>query len=269
MDHLTDIYDASTQEDLDDRDLAASGELLQKMASEEGIDLDTFSASDTADLLVMLQGGKVAGAQNNPEQGTTKEAAMDDDKTQDALTHADVARELAKIAQANNVDLTDVPRETLFEWYDNLAAQMQDPEYQAKVAEEQAKLAEADGLGRYMARSFWDEISKLAEDEKDEDKKEEKKEDKMPPFMKKKEEDKEEKKESSAMAGIRNLLVKRASAKSPDGDVEAEALKIAREYVASNGINPDTGEPLSKDEQFKVAAQERAAEILREKGYIK
>lgn len=159
MDDLNDIFTnpeeaAGDSADELDMALATGGEVLQKIASEEGIDLDALGEDDIADLLVQLQGGQ-AGVS---EPDHTKEASQNTMSYDNEITYADVAAELAKTASANGIDLDQVSREEYHQAFDALAEQMSDPSYFEKKAEAQEKLAEADAIGRAMARSFLDEL---------------------------------------------------------------------------------------------------------------
>jgi hypothetical protein len=141
-------------------ELAASGEILQKMAEAEGIDINALSDEDIASLLIELQGGeKVATAtpNNDPNPKQTKEASMENE-----LTNADVAVELAKIAQANGIDLDEIEREEYHEAFDKLAERMSDPTYYEEKLAQEEKLAESEALGRHMAQAFVDELNKSA-----------------------------------------------------------------------------------------------------------
>lgn len=161
MEDLNDIFDpsdsAGDSADELDMELALSGEILQKMAQAEGIDLDTLSEGDIADLLAMVQGEKVAASHDSPNPlehaEETKKASHN---MSNELTVADVAAEMGKIAMAEGIDLSQVPREEYTEAFDKLAERMQDPTY----FEMNEKLAEADAIGRHMAHSFVDELEK-------------------------------------------------------------------------------------------------------------
>lgn len=157
MDNLNEIFSRATQSDLD-TELAAAGELLQKVAEAEGIDLSQLSDDDVAELMVDLMPSKIA---EEPEKGEDKKASIPE-----GLTFADVAVELSKAAAAEGVDLTQLSREDYHAAFDAVATRMASPEFasEKQAAEEaQAKLAEADALGRVMARAFMDEQAKIAE----------------------------------------------------------------------------------------------------------
>lgn len=158
MENVTDIFDNETRggsEDLD-VDLSNAGLLLQKLAEEEGVDLNSLSDADVADLLTDLLPGE--NAQNNDGEPQQKESsAMSDTTVPEHLTYADVAVELAKFAADNGIDLNAVSREEYHDAFSALSERMQDPDYlQAKVAEYEVneKVAEAQYIGREMALSF-------------------------------------------------------------------------------------------------------------------
>ncbi len=151
MNDLNEIFSRATQSDLD-TEIAAAGELLQKVAYEQGVDLSSLSDDDVAelmmDLMPQVQGEKTAGYY-----------------TDETVTYADVAVELSKVAADNGVELTDLSREDYHAAFDAIAAEMASPDYvYVKQAEEEAnsKLAEADAIGRYMARSYMDELEKIS-----------------------------------------------------------------------------------------------------------
>jgi hypothetical protein len=185
MDRETDIFDQDVQEgsssgDLD-VDLANAGHVLQKLAEEIDVDLNTLPDADVATLVRDLLPDRV-DAQTTQE--TRKEASMSTEtETQPETTidlpaeptYADVAVELAKIAAAEGIDLATVPREDYTQAFSDLAEKMADPEYgRAKQAEDE-KLAAAYVQGQRMADGFLDRL-KEAEDEdekKDKERKEE------------------------------------------------------------------------------------------------
>ena len=285
MDDPTDIF-ASTPDDLD-VDLANAGVLLQKLAAEQGVDLNALSDVDVADLLTDLMPGEPAATA--PE--TQKESAMADTTTTapqipNELTYADVAAELAKVAAAEGIDMSGVSREEYHEAFDALATRMTTPEFAAEKtaeAETAEKLAEADLIGRQMAASFIAAI-KTAEEEPAEEKTEK---------AEKAEKDEEKK------AGFRSMAYA-ARAKDLAGKAKAHVLKHkrtigevaggsaaagagygagrvhekhkksfdesvverAREILAESGINPDTGDKIAE-----VDVDAAAVELLKQNGY--
>lgn len=149
-------YDNLIDEDTlgTDADLVHAGQILGEIAKTAGVDLNDLSDGDIADLLVQLQGG--AQPQSKLAADTAGENTMSNQ-----ITYADVAAELAKIAQDQGIDMSKVSREEYHEAYDAMALQMQQPDYaEQKLAQDEAmaKLAEADVIGRQMAQSFMDEM---------------------------------------------------------------------------------------------------------------
>jgi hypothetical protein len=163
MDNLNELFEQATDGGDVDTEIAAAGELLQKIAAEQNINLDELSADDVAELIVELM-PQVKQAQ--AQAGQPAAASVPNQ-----ITHADVAAEMGKLAAAEGVDLGSLSRPEYHDLYDRVAQYLTSPEAQAeKVAEDEAraKLAEADTLGRVMARAFMDEQEKIAltEDEK-------------------------------------------------------------------------------------------------------
>ena len=127
-------------------------ELFEKTAAAEGIDLDEMSDEDLAELyehyvenVLPLQ----------LDGGSEKEAA------------AQVFDLFQKTAAAEGIDLdemSDDEIEGLYEHYveNVLPLQIGDEDAEEKVADAQEKLAEAEILGRHMARAYADEIDKVA-----------------------------------------------------------------------------------------------------------
>lgn len=157
MDDMNEIFSSATQGDLD-VELAAAGEMLQKIAEEQGVDLNELSDDDVAELMVDLMpkaasdGGYVAEA----GQGSSIPGE---------LTFADVAVELSKRASDEQIDLSSLSREDYHAAFNAVASSMTSPDYayeKQAEAEATSKLAEADALGRFMARAFVDEQDKIA-----------------------------------------------------------------------------------------------------------
>lgn len=337
MDNLNEIFSTATQGDLD-TELAAAGEMLQKIAEEQGIDLSELDDKDIAELMVDLM-PKVAEEHDKDEpkpeaKAEAKDEKKDDEKKAAALpaevTFADVAVELSKRAAAEEIDLSKLSRDEYHEAYNLVAQSMTSPEYAIEKqaeAEAAAKLAEADALGRHMARSFMDEQAKIAGAKVADAKtvqemprsktptkalfgRPETAKDKVESVGRKL----REKAVGAAKAG--DEAIQRGGAKLisklPDAvksrlggisaggaraaglgagalgaaglgaaaygakklmdgddkkkrsaDVEAEAIELARSFLAENGIDPDTGAKVASNE-----AIERANELLREHGYI-
>lgn len=122
---------------------------IVKIAEEEGVDLDDLSDEQVQELIEELVEEQAERNERNEGGEEVKEAH---------LTYADVAHELAKIAQVNGIDITQVSAEEYNAAFDKLASEMSDPSYW----ESQQKIAEADYIGRVMAQSFYDESQKIA-----------------------------------------------------------------------------------------------------------
>lgn len=157
--YLHQIFAAAGGQDIDP-DVAAAGALLSKVAEEQGVNLDDFSDDEIGGMLSDIMGGE------SDEGGESGEGAVSAEppaaKTASDLTVADVSAELAKTAAAEGVDLTELSREDYHQAFNWQLEQMQNPSYfETKVAM-QEKVAEADMLGRVMAHSFNDELTKVA-----------------------------------------------------------------------------------------------------------
>lgn len=170
MDDMNEIFSRATDADLD-VEMAAAGELLQKIAEQEGIDLSQLSDEDVAELMVDLlpktaaDEGEHESAREESSEDRKEKKKKEEAKMASQITFADVAVELNKVAASEGIDLDALDRSEYHELFDIVAESMQDPEYmENKVAQDEAtaKLAEADALGRYMARAFMDEQEKIA-----------------------------------------------------------------------------------------------------------
>lgn len=226
MDSVTELFDNPASEELD-VDLANASHALQKLAGEMNIDLSSLTDDEVAGLLrQLLPEDKVASVEHQPEES----AQMPEQQEQQTqITDADVARELAKVAAANNIDWSQVSREEATEAYIKLAERMTSGEYFAEQAareEEAQKLAEAKEQGVAMADGFLARLSeagfpgtKVAEDMPEDDKE-------MEPEKKDK---KDEEKEKEAAEKLAALLNKRAGMVPPVRKLEAlgEAVRSA------------------------------------------
>lgn len=175
----TQEYLRSMYGDDPDAGMALAAETLSKIAAEEDFDLNSLDDDQIAGLMQTLMGAEDTGDSGKQDDNKAEEtqeqpdgqqqdqqevAVAEPEKTSSntAATLADVAVELAKIAAAEGFDLNTLSPEQRVEIVQDLAAQMSDPGYQQKVAEAQEKLAEADLIGRAMARSFDDEMKKIS-----------------------------------------------------------------------------------------------------------
>lgn len=147
FDHLLD----PSAEELD-AEIAAAGAILEKLAQEEGVDLESLPEGEVATLLAEMVPSL---AQHEP---ITKEANMTDQ-----ITTQDVHFELTKVAADMDVDLTKLSRDEYNEAFEAMLEEMQSPDWEEKVAAEEearAKIAEAEFIGQAMGDAF---LAKLAE----------------------------------------------------------------------------------------------------------
>lgn len=158
MERVTDIFEEDTETSVEDLDidLANASHVLQKIAEQEGIDIDTLSDEDVANLLTeLLPPEKIASHPQEHQKEETMSTTIPNE-----ITNADVAVELGKIAQAEGIDLNEISREEYHAAFEDLAYRMSDPSYfEEKVASEQ-RLAEGREFGAAMAEGF---VAKLAE----------------------------------------------------------------------------------------------------------
>lgn len=158
MERVTDIFEEDTETSVEDLDidLANASHVLQKIAEQEGIDIDILSDEDVANLLTeLLPPEKIASHPQEPQKEETMSTTIPNE-----ITNADVAVELGKIAQAEGIDLNEISREEYHAAFEDLARRMSDPSYfEEKVASEQ-RIAEGREFGAAMAEGF---VAKLAE----------------------------------------------------------------------------------------------------------
>lgn len=140
----------------EEQKIAEATQVLQKIAEEEGVDLNSLSEDQQNALL-----GQLVGEEGGEDTGDGDAGGEEVDKAA-SLTPYDVHQELSKVAQVEGIDLNQVDREEYNAAFDKLAEDMRDPSYFEKRAEEQQKIAEADAVGRVMAHSFHDELNKIA-----------------------------------------------------------------------------------------------------------
>lgn len=135
-------------------------ELFEKTASSEGIDLDELADDDLAALFEHYVESVLPEqlAEEEYEEGE-KEASADD-----------VLDLFEKTASDEGIDLDEMSDEDLVDLYEHYVenilpeqlADGLDDEDEEKVADAQEKLAEAEILGRHMARAYMDEMDKEA-----------------------------------------------------------------------------------------------------------
>jgi hypothetical protein len=187
----------------EDLEKAAAVRLFEKAASAEGVNLDELSEGDVNDLFNRFisanQSTKEASAMNNEivelfektaaAEGIDLEDMSDEDLAElynhyvenvlpeqieaaegekDASADDAVVQMFQKTASAEGIDLSEFDQEELeglFAHYveNVLPLQLGDADTTDKVADAQEKLAEAEILGRHMARAYADEMDKLAE----------------------------------------------------------------------------------------------------------
>jgi hypothetical protein len=255
-----------------DTELNAAADLLQKVAEDAGIDLETLPEEKVAELLHEIMGTPVAAAVEPAKTaGAETETA-----TPAELTAADVSLELTKRAAAENIDLVGCTPEEYKAAFDLVASEMSDPSYGTKVAEAEKvaqELAHMDEMGRVAARGFYDELNKLAEDDDkggkgDDDEGKGGKGKMAPPFGKKKDDDdKGEKKEASLRDRLVTLAKTAGTQPQPTpakvAFLQDAAVERATQILIASGIDPATGTKLASDEEIDAAARA----LLKEKGY--
>lgn len=138
----------------EDLEKAASVRLFEKAAAAEGVDLDSLDENQVEDLYV-------AFLSNPSTDDYTKEASAMNDEIVDLFE---------KTAAHEGIDLDDMADDELAELYNHyvenvLPVQVEEYEKGAsvdEVDEATEKLAEAEILGRHMARAYMDEMYKEA-----------------------------------------------------------------------------------------------------------
>lgn len=168
---MSDILNTILDDGFDPRYVAA-GDVLVKIAEDEGIDLDSISDEEISTMLTDIvsqeatgeggEGGGEGGGEPGTETGGETGEGADMGK-ESSITHGSVSRELVKIASSEGVDLSSLSQGEYDEVYNDLANAMATPGYFQKQAAAVEKLAEADAIGRAMAHSFDDELRKLAD----------------------------------------------------------------------------------------------------------
>lgn len=144
----------------EDLEKAASVRLFEKAAAAEGVDLDSLDVDQVEELY--------AAFLSNPsydDNTPTKEASAMNDEIVDLFE---------KTAASEGIDLDDMADAELAELYNHyvdnvLPLQIEEYEKEAsydEVDEATEKLAEAEILGRHMARAYMDEMGKEAEQPK-------------------------------------------------------------------------------------------------------
>jgi hypothetical protein len=256
--------------------LAAAGEMFEKLAAEQGLDINDFSDDEAADILTQIMDGGSAPEAPAAEPKVASAAApvaQPAQQSQGELLYAQAFQEVTKQAAAEGIDVTQVAPEELHNAVLKQAHLMSDPAYQAKVAALNEKIAEADMLGRVMAHSYVNELAKIAESNAAPEGKGERDEDK----------DKKEKK-ASLVAALRSKQAGEVppafASKGKDEDEKEKEKKEKEEaekkasfvsarvhaHLLSQGIDPSTGQKLASAEQNEI--DQAAIAILKEKGWV-
>lgn len=140
----------------EDLEKAASVRLFEKAAAAEGVDLDSLDVDQVEELYASFLSNQ------SYDDGYTKEASAMNDEIIDLFE---------KTAAAEGIDLDEMADDELAELYNHyvenvLPLQVEEYEKEAsgdyEVEEAQEKLAEAEILGRHMARAYMDELEKEA-----------------------------------------------------------------------------------------------------------
>jgi hypothetical protein len=140
---MSELFDSETRGDALDEQLVTAGALLEKLASDVGVDVASLDDQTVAGYLAELM----------PQQPQTKTASEEPTTMTNQITHADVFAELAKVAAAEGVDLSKLSSEGISECFDAVAAQMASPEY--------GKVSEARSMGHEMAVGFAEKMDSL------------------------------------------------------------------------------------------------------------
>lgn len=282
MPDLTNMYEDGT--DIEAR-IEQAGFQLKMAADAKGIDLNSFNNDELSSMIADMVIDDDSGQQQQQGEGEGEQGEYGDQQQYEGgdeggeygeegktaeLTYSDVSHEVTKRAAAEGIDLSQVDGDVYDEIFQKVAMEMSDPGY----AEETQKLAAQEGymdyLGRVAARSFCDEINKLAAEEEDEDDDEDKKE--------KKAAIKEHAKaflskvrggEARASERIGRAL---RSAKSQTGDGAAVARKnriVGRSAVGGGAAAAGAGGAYARHRSKKAELEEvaLAIDVLRAAGY--
>lgn len=267
--------------------LAAAGDVLEKLASERGLNVADFTEQEVSDLLSTIMGED--GDKTAAEAPITPAAAAPPAKTAaeapaaPQLTYGQVMAEVVKVASANGYDITKASPAELDDAVQKMATLLSTPGYLEKQAALQEKVAEADAMGRIMAHAYVDELgkfaakAKVAEDKKDEKEKDEKEEKKaslvralrgktageMPEAFKKHLKGKDDDKDKDEHEKGESKEKEEAEEKKAAFAKQASLLATERLIVA--GINPATGAKFASEQEALTAASDL---ILAQKGYL-
>jgi len=137
---LAEFY--GTGQSQEDLEKSAQAALLEKLADDDSIDIDSLSDEDVIALA--------------DELGLLGEEGADTD-----ISDREKVSMIQKVAAVNDIDLDQLTDEE----FEQLAEYALDPanwEDEEETKEAEAKFAEADFLGRVMAHAQWDEMNKIA-----------------------------------------------------------------------------------------------------------
>lgn len=148
----------------EDLEKAASVRLFEKVAASDGVDLSKLNEEQREQLFAHFIENVLPGMLNE-EQAAQPVQAGDAEKAASVML-------FQKVAADENVNLSKLNEEQLEQLYahflENVVPGMVQPAEETKAAsaeeveEAQAKLAEAEILGRHMARAYVDELQKTA-----------------------------------------------------------------------------------------------------------
>jgi hypothetical protein len=164
---MTTLADTLAQHNIsaDDLEKAASVRIFQKVASAENIDLSQLAPEQLEELYEHFEANVLPAIVGGGEPTTEAKIA--------SLSEDDLITLFDKQASAEGLDLSGATEEQLSDAFgfflENILPVMAEngfepvtAEKSAEVEEAQAKLAEADILGRQMARGYADELAKIA-----------------------------------------------------------------------------------------------------------
>jgi len=174
---------------------------------------------------------KVAAINNNTTI-SSKESTVSNNQN---IFSDDLIDAFEKQASAEGIDLNSMDDAALSDLYNHFIelVQQQAQPSQAEVDEAQEKLAEAEILGRHMARAFADEQSKIA---------------------------------SAPSVGSRLRGQEQTKEAQYEEILQNEALRRAQAFLVENGIDPQSGEKVATAEEDQVV-NDLALKMLRDAGY--
>jgi len=213
---------------LEDLEKAAAVRLFEKAAAAEGVDLNQLSENQV----------QILFSHFSTQSHSTKEASAMNDE---------IVELFEKTAADEGIDLDDMSDEELAELYNHyvenvLPEQIEaadEYEKAASIEDAHEKLAEAEILGRHMARAYWDEVEKIAAD----DIKYIKQEDVL--AKRKAAAEAEEARRAARNVGLderkarlRQLMAERAAKRNAEEPSRADQIRAARKRAAARKENP-------------------------------